>query len=84
MSEEIAPVPTILNIVQEQLARIKNDELLAPKHTVYVQNLNEKIKIVDLKNSLFQLFSSYGEVHEVHAKKNIRQRGQAYIVMKNI
>jgi U2 small nuclear ribonucleoprotein B'' len=45
--------------------------------------LNERIKIVDLKNSLFQLFSTYGEVHEVHAKQNIRQRGQAYIVMKD-
>jgi RNA recognition motif-containing protein len=50
---------------------------------VYVQNLNEKISIADLKNSLFQLFSTYGEVHEVHAKKNIRVRGQAYVVMKD-
>lgn len=50
---------------------------------MYVQNLNEKIPIADLKNSLFQLFSTYGEVHEVHAKKNIRVRGQAYVVMKD-
>lgn len=50
---------------------------------MYCQNLNEKIKLVDLKNSLFQLFSTYGEVHEVHAKKNVRQRGQAYVVMQN-
>ena len=48
-----------------------------------MQNINERVKLVDLKNSLFQLFSSYGEVHEVHAKKNIRQRGQAYVVMKD-
>jgi RNA recognition motif-containing protein len=56
---------------------------LPPCNTVYCHNLNEKIKLVDLKNSLFQLFSNHGEVHEVHAKKNIRQRGQAYIVMAN-
>jgi U2 small nuclear ribonucleoprotein B'' len=31
--------------------------------------------MTDLKNSLFQLFSSHGEVLEVHAKKNIRARG---------
>ena len=69
--------------LQQQLDRIKNEPLLAPICTIYVQNINERIKIVDLKNSLFQLFSSYGEVHEVHAKQNIRQRGQAYVVMKD-
>jgi U2 small nuclear ribonucleoprotein B'' len=26
------------------------------------------------------LFSNYGEVHEVHAKKNIKLRGQAFVV----
>jgi len=26
------------------------------------------------------LFSNYGEIHEVHAKKNIYLRGQAFIV----
>ena len=33
-----------------------------------------------MKNGLFQLFSQHGEVHEVHAKRNIKQRGQAYVV----
>jgi len=61
--------------VQQQLEKIKNDPLMQPICTIYVQNINERIKIIDLKNSLFQLFSQYGEVHEVHAKKNIRQRG---------
>ena len=51
-----------------------------PNSTVYVQNLNERVKVTDLKNSLFQLFSQFGEVHEVHAKKNIKLRGQAFIV----
>jgi RNA recognition motif-containing protein len=48
---------------------------------VYVQNLNERINIAEMKNALFQLFSNHGEVHEVHAKANIRMRGQAHIVM---
>ena len=51
-----------------------------PNSTVYVQNLNERVKIPDLKNSLFQLFSQFGEVHEVHAKRNIKLRGQAFVV----
>jgi RNA recognition motif-containing protein len=76
--------PQFANPFQEQLSKIKNELLLAPTHTVYVQNINEKIKLIELKNSLFQLFSHYGEVHEVHAKCNIRQRGQAYVVMKDV
>ena len=37
-------------------------------------------KTNDLKNSLFQLFSGVGEVHEVHYKKNVRMKGQAFVV----
>jgi RNA recognition motif-containing protein len=49
--------------------------------TIYVQNLNEKVHLVELKNSLFQLFSNIGvDVLEVHAKKNIKMRGQAFVV----
>lgn len=62
------------------ILKIKNEPLGNRTATVYVQNLNEKIKIADIKNSLFQLFSNYGEVHEVHAKHNIKHKGQAYIV----
>ena len=47
---------------------------------MYVQNINERIKIADMKDSLFQMFSNVGEVHEVHAKKNVRMRGQAFVV----
>ena len=43
----------------------------------------EKIKPADIKNSLFQLFSGVGEVHEVHCKKNVRMRGQAFVVANN-
>ena len=36
-----------------------------------------------MKNALFQLFSNHGDVHEVHAKANIRMRGQAHVVMRD-
>jgi hypothetical protein len=43
--------------------------------------LNEKVGMAELKDSLFQLFSNIGvDVKEVHAKKNIRMRGQAFVV----
>ena len=47
--------------------------------TLYIQNLNEKIKIDVLKTSLRGLFKSYGEVLDVVAHDNLRMRGQAFV-----
>ena len=68
--------------IQEEIKRFKNEALSEKANaTIYVQNLNEKVRIPDLKNSLFQLFSNIGvDVKEVHAKKKIKLRGQAHIV----
>ena len=53
--------------LQAQIEKIKAEPLQKPCATVYVQNLNERIKSSDIKDSLFQLFSNVGEVHDVHA-----------------
>ncbi|KAI0931218.1 hypothetical protein AcW1_001320 [Taiwanofungus camphoratus] len=53
-----------------------------PEHiseTLYIQNLNEKIKIPVLKASLRGLFKSYGQVLDVVAHSNLRMRGQAFV-----
>ena len=67
------------------IAAFKSEPLLPQKSaTIYIQNINEKVKIPDLKNQLFQLFSNIGvDVKEVHAKRNIRMRGQAFIVCQD-
>ena len=62
------------------MQKIMEEPLLPKNPTLYIQNLNERVKIPDLKNALYQLFSNYGEVVEVHAKQNIRMRGQAFVV----
>ena len=43
--------------MQAPLEKIRGEPMGKPNATVYVQNLNERVKIADLKNSLFQLFS---------------------------
>ncbi|CAO3646469.1 unnamed protein product [Mucor hiemalis] len=50
-----------------------------PSRTVYVSNLNEKVKLDVLKNSLRTLFKQYGVVLDVVAHQNIRMRGQAFV-----
>jgi len=47
--------------------------------TLYIQNLNEKVKPEVLKASLRGLFKSYGEVLDVVAHNNLRMRGQAFV-----
>ena len=47
--------------------------------TLYIQNLNEKIKLSVLKQSLRSLFKTYGEVVDVVAHSNLRMRGQAFV-----
>jgi len=37
----------------DPIERIKKEPLGPPNNTIYVQNLNERVKIPDLKNSLF-------------------------------
>ncbi|KAG1800414.1 uncharacterized protein HD556DRAFT_1343482 [Suillus plorans] len=51
----------------------------AVSETLYIQNLNEKVKIDVLKASLKGLFKSYGEVLDVVAHSNLRMRGQAFV-----
>lgn len=49
-----------------------------------VKNLEEKIKIPVLITSLRELFSEYGTIIDVVAKKNLKGRGQAFVVFDSI
>jgi RNA recognition motif-containing protein len=44
--------------------------------TLYVHNINEKVKKDVLKKMLYMLFSQYGRVIQVVACKGIKMRGQ--------
>ena len=39
---------------------------------------------LELKQTLYQLFSQYGEVLEIHSRKSFRMRGQAFVVFKDL
>ncbi|KAF2723815.1 RNA-binding domain-containing protein [Polychaeton citri CBS 116435] len=55
-----------------------------PNATVYVKNLEEKIKIPELIAGLRPLFEEFGTIVEIIAKKNFRAKGQAFIVFDNV
>jgi RNA recognition motif-containing protein len=57
---------------------------IPPNHTLYINNLNGKIKKQQLKKSLYNIFISYGRVLAIIAIKGIKMRGQAFIVFDDI
>lgn len=49
-------------------------------HSVYVQNLEERVKPEPLSDALRTIFSEFGNVVDVVAKKNLKAKGQAFVV----
>ncbi|KAI4211588.1 MAG: hypothetical protein LQ351_005629 [Letrouitia transgressa] len=54
-----------------------------PSPTVYVKNLEERIKIDQLKEALTEIFSEYGNIINLVAKKNLRAKGQAFVIFED-
>ncbi|XP_057439265.1 U1 small nuclear ribonucleoprotein A [Lotus japonicus] len=53
-------------------------------NTIYINNLNEKIKIEELKKSLHAVFSQFGKILEVFAAKTLKHKGQAWVVFEDL
>lgn len=57
---------------------------IRPNHTIYINNLNEKIKKDELKKSLYAIFSQFGQILDIVSLKGIKMRGQAFVIFKDI
>nr|XP_045003279.1 U2 small nuclear ribonucleoprotein B''-like [Jaculus jaculus] len=53
---------------------------IRPNHTIYINDMNDKIKKEELKRSLYALFSQFGHV----ALKTIKMRGQAFVIFREL
>ncbi|KAK2952795.1 putative U2 small nuclear ribonucleoprotein B'' [Blattamonas nauphoetae] len=51
-------------------------------HTLYVNNLNDKLNKTELKRNLYFLFSQFGHVASIVCMKTPKMRGQAFIIYK--
>ena len=52
-------------------------------NTIYINNINEKIKKNSLKRLLNMIFSQYGRVIQIVACKGLKLRGQAWVVFQD-
>lgn len=57
---------------------------IPPNQTLYINNLNEKIKVPELKCCLLELFSTHGEVIDVVAAGSVARKGQAFVCFRDI
>uniref|UniRef100_A0A6N2LYI8 RRM domain-containing protein n=1 Tax=Salix viminalis TaxID=40686 RepID=A0A6N2LYI8_SALVM len=57
---------------------------IPPNQTIYIKNLNEKVKKEELKRSLYCLLSQYGRILDVVALKTAKLRGQAWVVYSEV
>ncbi|KAH9912610.1 RNA-binding domain-containing protein [Epithele typhae] len=55
-----------------------------PNTTLYVNNLNEKVKKDELRAQLFVLFTTYGRILDVVALKGPKMKGQAFVVFTDL
>lgn len=55
-----------------------------PSQTIYINNLNEKVKQEEVKKSLYAMFSQFGTILDVVAMKTLKMKGQAFVVFKEV
>ena len=78
---------------QPEQRNFNTNDITIENHTLYIKELNDKVKKegstilawhIELKVSLFFLFSQYGTVLDIVTKKSENMRGQAFVVFQNI
>lgn len=57
---------------------------LKPNQTIYINNLNEKVKKDELKKSLHAIFSQFGDIKNIVAMRSLKMRGQAFVIFKEL
>lgn len=62
----------------------ENDDVAKPNQSIYINNLNERIKKEELRKALYAMFSQFGTVLDVVALKTLKMRGQAFVCFLDI
>nr|XP_042912359.1 U1 small nuclear ribonucleoprotein A [Parasteatoda tepidariorum] len=76
-----------MSLLSSFLKKKRNSRMLHQNNadyinTIYINNLNEKIKIKDLKRALQAVFAQFGNIVDIFASKNLKMRGQAFVAFK--
>lgn len=62
----------------------QNNSIETENETIYINNINEKIEINTLKETLNNIFSTYGRILSINIKKTYQMKGQSFITYDSI
>lgn len=57
---------------------------VTPNQTLYINNINDKIKQDEIKKGLYHIFSPYGNIIDIILSKRWILRGQAFIIFDRV
>ncbi|PFH33970.1 RNA recognition motif-containing protein [Besnoitia besnoiti] len=60
------------------------DMSIPPNQTIYINNINDKVKLPELKENLRSMFKQFGEIRQIVAMSSFWRRGQAWIVFASV
>jgi U1 small nuclear ribonucleoprotein A len=66
------------------MTEIKAGGEVPPNNTIYINNLNEKTKLEELKKSLHAVFVHFGKILEILVFKTLKHKGQAWVVFEDV
>lgn len=78
------PMPPVAATTAATSSVLPATEDAPPNHTLYLKNLNDKIKQDRMTAALYSSFSAHGKVLEVLMGKGRRLRGQAWVTFDDI
>uniref|UniRef100_A0A094ZQU0 U2 small nuclear ribonucleoprotein B n=1 Tax=Schistosoma haematobium TaxID=6185 RepID=A0A094ZQU0_SCHHA len=71
-------------VVMPQAVTHMPESIGQPNNTIYINNLNEKIKRDELKKSLYAVFVQFGQILDIITSRTLKMRGQAFVVFDDI
>ncbi|OWB86665.1 hypothetical protein B5S33_g5373 [[Candida] boidinii] len=88
-SDEPVPIVKRQKFTQDEenahtLSSTQSDKIGNASHTLYVRNLDDKIPILKMKQNLYILFSTYGDVVQINYTNRGSLRGQAWVVFSSV
>ncbi|KAE8223241.1 hypothetical protein CF319_g3700 [Tilletia indica] len=56
----------------------------SPNTSLYIKNINTKVKKEELRRQLYVLFGTYGRILDVVATRSDGMRGQAFVIFEDL
>ncbi|EEQ98310.1 U1 small nuclear ribonucleoprotein A, putative [Perkinsus marinus ATCC 50983] len=80
-SPEMAKIPLAERLAHDPHERPPDD--FPPNETLYINNLNDRVKPEELKKSILELCKPCGTVIDCIAMRSLRRRGQVFVVFSS-